>query len=989
MRLELPADDSFYRKILDLEGHLASLQQAPRTARGQLLDAALEDLKLSLEELHVAHEELQAQNQELESARYTLEAERQRYQELFDLAPDGYLLTSIEGVVQEANQALSNLLGLSPRFLLGEPLLAFIAPEDQREFSFQLHRLGQHQQASEFEARLQPQEGIAFSVRFTVNPVRDPQGKLTGLRWLAHDSTQRNRLEARRIRQRLAELSRISQSITTTLELPVVLQEIITGACQLIGARYGAVGVFNSSEGVEQLITYGLSQDEQDRIGDLPRAKGLLGWLHQQQQPVRLADLSQHALSVGFPPHHPPMKTFLGVPARFNHAVLGSLYLTGKEGGQEFTQDDEDLLVLFAAQAALAINNAMTYQRERTARAQLEEERQRLATLVGTSPVGIFVADISGQVTLLNREAERILGCAHQPDYRLEKYQEAAVYRRPDGSAYSPQDLPLQRALYSGESVLGEEVRIEFPDGRAVLTAVSSRPLYGPNGGITGAIAVFQDISVLEESERQRTEFLGMVSHELRTPITAIKGAAATVLSNQWGVDPQEALEFFGIINEQADHLTGLVNNLLDLTRIESGTLSVNPEPADLREVLQEVVASFARAGNTQEVRLQLPDQPPASVQADRRRIGQVVTNLLNNAARSSPAFSTILIRVENGPTHATIQVQDSGRGIPPEALPHLFRKFSQVYGASDRNNGTGLGLAICKGIVEAHGGRIWADSPGPGQGATFSFTLPLAAENSGLPTPVVYQGTGSRGSVSRPIQRTRILAVDDDPHVLRYLRRLLDDAEYDIKTTDNPEEVFSLVELDRPDLVILDLMLPGTSGLELLRQVRRISSAPVIFLTAQDADETVVSALREGADDYITKPFSPSELLARIDTVLRRRSDSGERPTLPPFVLNGRSGEPGQALIVDFSQRRVTVGEEVVTLTATEYRLLYHLASNSGRTLTHDQILQRVWGDEYSGETELVRSMIRNLRAKLGDDGRHPRFIFTEPGVGYRMPRP
>jgi DNA-binding response OmpR family regulator len=188
---------------------------------------------------------------------------------------------------------------------------------------------------------------------------------------------------------------------------------------------------------------------------------------------------------------------------------------------------------------------------------------------------------------------------------------------------------------------------------------------------------------------------------------------------------------------------------------------------------------------------------------------------------------------------------------------------------------------------------------------------------------------------------------------------------------------------------VILDLMLPGTSGLELLRQVRRISSAPVIFLTAQDADETVVSALREGADDYITKPFSPSELLARIDTVLRRRSDSGERPTLPPFVLNGRSGEPGQALIVDFSQRWVTVGEEVVTLTATEYRLLYHLASNSGRTLTHDQILQRVWGDEYSGETELVRSMIRNLRAKLGDDGRHPRFIFTEPGVGYRMPRP
>jgi PAS domain S-box-containing protein len=987
MRLGLPVNDSFYRKILDLEGHLASLQQAPRTARGQLLDAALEDLKLSLEELQAAHEELQTQNQELETARHTLEAERQRYQELFDLAPDGYLLTSIEGVVQEANQALSNLLGLSTPSLLGKPLQVFIAPEDQRDFSFQLYRLGQHQQPGEFEARIQAREGGAFPVRLTVNPVRDPLGQLTGLRWMVHDSTQRNRLEARRIRQRLAELSRISQSITTTLELPVVLEEIITGACQLIGARYGTLGVFNSAGEIEKLITYSLSQDEQDRPEDLPRTKSLLGWLHQQQQPVRLADLSQHAQSVGFPAHHPGMKTFLGVPARFNLAVLASLYLAGKQGGQEFTQDDEDLLVLFAAQAALAINNAMTYQRERTAHIQLEEERQRLAALVDTSPVGILVAEAGGEVTLVNREAQRILGCAHQTDYRLEEYQEAAVYRRADGSAYSPQDLPLQRALYRGESVLGEEVRIEFPDGRAVLTAVSSRPLYGPNGGTTGAIAVFQDISVLEESERQRTEFLGMVSHELRTPITAIKGAAATVLSSQWGVDPRESLEFFQIINEQADHLTGLVNNLLDLTRIESGTLSVNPELADLREVLQEVVASFARAGNTQEVRLQFPDQT-AAVQADRRRIGQVVTNLLNNAANSSSPSSTILIRVENGSTHATVQVQDSGRGIPEEALPHLFKKFSQVYEAGDRHSGTGLGLAICKGIVEAHGGRIWAESPGPGQGATFSFTLPLSLEKSGLPAPEVYQGMESRGRVSRPIQRTRILAVDDDPHVLRYLRRLLDEAEYDIKVTDRPGDVFSLVELERPDLVILDLMLPGTSGLELLRQVRRISDAPVIFLTAQDADETVVAALREGADDYITKPFSNSELLARIDTVLRRRSDSGERTALTSFVLNDRSGDPGQALTVDFAQRQVTVGEEMVTLTATEYRLLYQLASNAGRTLTHDQILQRVWGEEYSGETELVRSMIRNLRAKLGDNGRHPRFIFTEPGVGYRMPR-
>jgi len=256
-----------------------------------------------------------------------------------------------------------------------------------------------------------------------------------------------------------------------------------------------------------------------------------------------------------------------------------------------------------------------------------------------------------------------------------------------------------------------------------------------------------------------------------------------------------------------------------------------------------------------------------------------------------------------------------------------------------------------------------------------------VAAERGAAAPSDTTQRAADVGRVSRPSQRTRILVVDDDAHILRYLQRLLDEAGYQAIVTSDSFQVMKLVELQEPDLVLLDLMLPYTSGFDLLQQIREVSGVPVIFLTARLEDDDRVRALRIGADDYVTKPFSPNELLARIEAVLRRRTLPDTVEVRPPFVLGD--------LTIAFTERRVTVGERPVSLSATEYKLLYELATNAGRVLTHDQILQRVWGPEYSGETELVRSFIRYLRRKLGDDATQPRFIFTEPQVGYRMPKP
>jgi len=233
---------------------------------------------------------------------------------------------------------------------------------------------------------------------------------------------------------------------------------------------------------------------------------------------------------------------------------------------------------------------------------------------------------------------------------------------------------------------------------------------------------------------------------------------------------------------------------------------------------------------------------------------------------------------------------------------------------------------------------------------------------------------------VIRSGDRKRILAVDDDRQVLRLLRRFLGEAGYDAIVTNMPGEASKLVEIEEPDVVLLDLMFPETSGIELVKQIREFSNVPVIVLTASDKD--TVEALNAGGDDYITKPFSPTELVARIETALRRHSTSPRSEVRQSsFTLNG--------LVINFAERLVSVEGEPVSLSAMEYKLLYEFATNAGRVLTYEQILQRVWGPEYSGETELVRSMARHLRRKLGDEGRNPRYIFNESQIGYRMPKP
>ena len=219
---------------------------------------------------------------------------------------------------------------------------------------------------------------------------------------------------------------------------------------------------------------------------------------------------------------------------------------------------------------------------------------------------------------------------------------------------------------------------------------------------------------------------------------------------------------------------------------------------------------------------------------------------------------------------------------------------------------------------------------------------------------------------------------MDDNPQDLRYVRDVLTRAGYAPVATGDPADVPRLMEEEKPHLVLLDLVLLGSDGIEIMNDIRRTADVPVIFLSVYGQNDTVAHALDMGAADYLVKPFSPTELAARIRAALRKR--------LEPFQAEPSSPYSAGGLSIDYAERRVTLEGEPVELTATEYAVLYELAVHAPRTLTHAVLLQRVWGPERVGGTWLVRNVVKLLRGKLGDDADNPRYIITEPRVGYRM---
>ncbi len=782
------------------------------------------------------------------------------------------------------------------------------------------------------------------------------------------------RRENEALRERLARLGQASLRITEDLDLDTVLQGVVDGARSLTGARHGGLTALDEQGQLENFITSGLSTEEHRMLQELPGGMEFFTYLGRLAMPLRVADFSAHTQGLGLPEIGPPLGpvgSFLQTPIRLRSRQLGTIYLSDKTGGEEFSRDDEETLALFAAQAALAISNARRHREERRARAGLE-------TLVNTAPVGVVVFDAAtGSLSSINREALRIVDGLRSPDQDPEQLLETLTFRRADGREFSLREFPVAQLLATGETLRAEEIVLLVPDGRSVAILVNATPIRSEEGGVASAVVTLQDLASLGELGRARAEFLGMVSRELRAPLTSVKGAIDTLLEPEYDLDPAETQQFFRIIRDQANHMRELVGDLLDVARLATGDLDMTPEPVELAALAEEARRRYgAGRGN---VGIDLPPYLPP-VMADRRRVVQTLVNLLGHAARFSPESAVIRVSAENRDPHVAVTVAGSGLEPEGEPLPGLSLLPAPAEPPGGwAPGGTGLSLAVCRGIVEAHGGRLWADSQGPGLGYRYVFTLPVA---EGPLAAGAGEGRTARGRTAAERGRTAVLVLADDLPTLRYVRDALSGAGYRPVVTSDPGEGLRLLETERPGLVLLDLAVAGVDGVAMLERVRAAAYVPVVLITEYGRDQVIARAFELGASDYLVKPFSPVELVARVRAALRRGVEPPRTDPAGRFQL----GE----LTINYDLREVEVAGQPVDLTDTEYNLLRELSANDGRALTYDQILRRVWQKASpEGGRVLIRGVVKNLRRKLGDDRGSPVYIVTDRGSGYRMAGP
>ena len=617
--------------------------------------------------------------------------------------------------------------------------------------------------------------------------------------------------------------------IGASLDLDTVLEEVVATARALTGAGCGAIATVDASGHPGDFVTSGLTADEHRALEAWPDGPGLFAHLAGLAAPLRLADLADLVNALIPSPCPIDCGAFQGTPMRHRGVHVGSFFLGTKAGG--FTDADEEVLVLLAAQAAAAVANARAHREERRARADLE-------ALVETCPVGVVVLDAAtGTLASFNREARRIVAGLLSPELPAERLAGAMTCRRGDGSTVTLDDLAR------ADVVRAEEVELSVPGGLSVRTLLDATPIRAEGGAVERVVVILQDLAPFEALARSRAEFLSTVSHELRGPLAAIKGSAMTALEGAREADRSELRQFLRIVDAQADRMDALIGDLLDAGRIGAGVMPVDPEAQALAGLVERARTAFAGAGGKHPVVVDLPPDLPR-VMADPRRIVQVLDNLLTNAARHSPEASPIRVAAQADGAHVAVSVTDSGEGVPPERLVHLFRRHAGLDGGG---GGSGLGLVICRGLVEAHGGRIRAESAGPGRGTTVTFTLPAAEEPPAASAPA----SASRGGAA-------ILVVDDDPHALRQMRDALAAAGYEPVTAAAPGEVARLIETRHPALAVLDLVLPGADGIELMRTLPALADIPVIFVSAYGRGETIAQALEAGAADYIVKPFSP-----------------------------------------------------------------------------------------------------------------------------------
>ncbi len=507
-------------------------------------------------------------------------------------------------------------------------------------------------------------------------------------------------------------------AISGELQLDAVLRAITELARTFAAAKYAALGVPDASGRLETFITDGMAHSDIEKIGRLPVGRGLLGTLLRGHGPIRLDDLAAHPDAIGFPEHHPPMRTFLGVPIVSRAGeVIGSLYLTEKQTAGGFTVEDEQLIELLARHAAVAIENARLYQ-------LLAADERRLHQILDELPEGVMLLEPApNRVVVMNQHARNLLDLRPQLPLALDglcaecEFYDASNRRLPiEATAFA-------RSLITGEPAAREELSVVTPSGVRRTLLVNSAPIQLDD--TSGAhICVFQDITAIRDADMLKDDFLSLVSHELRTPLTTIHGGAQLLVSEGERLDPGVRSELLADIHQESARLAALIQNMVQLTHIRAGRVAFEPEPVLLRMLAQRCVRDLAELDPEREMRVDVA--PDAVAMADADRVDEMLRNVLHNALKYTPPGTLIEVVGRVDGDSVKLVVRDHGPGIPERDLAHVFDRFERGSQAASGTAGMGIGLYLVRLLVEAQGGTVSIELPDDG-GTSVIFTLPRA----------------------------------------------------------------------------------------------------------------------------------------------------------------------------------------------------------------------------------------------------------------------
>lgn len=538
-------------------------------------------------------------------------------------------------------------------------------------------------------------------------------------------------------------------------------------------------------------------------------------------------------------------------------------------------------------QAARFPGVLLDIEERRRAEAERDQATALLRTFIEAVPGVVYAKDRAGRMLVANRGTAELVG--KPPEFFIGKTDAEFLDDKAQAAAVMATDRSI---MESGQAQqLEEEVRLA--DGSPAWWLSTKAPLRDARGNVIGLIGSSVDITERKrlyadaqqaaaerkqlldseraartEAERASTlkdEFLATLSHELRTPLSAILGWVH-VLRRKLGDDAtlQKGVD---VIERSTRVQTQLIEDLLDMSRITSGKLRLDARPLAPVEVVEAALDTVRPAAAAAGVRIEvIAEGFVPTVEGDAGRLQQVVWNLLTNAVKFSPRGGVVTVRLAGEDGWARIEVSDSGVGIKPDFLPHVFDRFRQADGSTTRRfGGLGLGLAIVRHLAELHGGTVSAASAGEGLGARFTLRLPAQGEAvaAGAPEPLPH-------TADLDLAGVQVLVVDDEPDVLDLLTRVLNEANADVLAAPSADAALRLFEQHRPAVLVSDIGMPDTDGYELLRRLRRLApeqggATPAIALTAFARQEDRARALESGFTLHLTKPVEPAHLLASI----------------------------------------------------------------------------------------------------------------------------